>query len=173
MENSEDNEYSAAFVDGVIRDYMARKKKNTNNVDAYNNRVITRMAGANPGAAPANNNQRAAGREIITDGDIAGKQRNGQTNYNQYSDNNPVNNLNVMFPILHPKGLMVQRPKVPDNVFTPPDKEPPERGEYCDDGYEKGMKDCLSSKDPMCRENVREKWGIGCGAWQTAPPTKK
>jgi hypothetical protein len=75
MENSEDDEYSPEFVDGVISDYMARKKKNTNIPDADNNQVITGITAANYDAAPANNNQGVAGQEVITDGDSAGKQR--------------------------------------------------------------------------------------------------
>jgi hypothetical protein len=68
MENSKDNEYSPAFVDGVIRDYMAWKKKNTNNPDADNansKQRVLRIPAGNPGAAPANNNQRVAGQEVI------------------------------------------------------------------------------------------------------------
>jgi hypothetical protein len=70
MENSEDNEYSREFVDGVINDYTARKKKNTNiqaENTAYSNQRVFRIPAANPDAAPANNNQSTAGQDVISE----------------------------------------------------------------------------------------------------------
>jgi hypothetical protein len=93
MENSEDNEYSQPFVNGVIRDYMARKKKNTNNPDADNansNQMVSRIPAGNPGAAPANNNQRVTGQEVILDKAGEGKQRILQVNNNQSVGNERV-----------------------------------------------------------------------------------
>jgi hypothetical protein len=68
MENSEDNEYSREFVDGVISDYMARKKKSTNIPDADNansDQRVFKIPAANPDAAPANNNQGVSSRKTF------------------------------------------------------------------------------------------------------------
>jgi hypothetical protein len=108
MGKSEDNAYSQEFVDGVIRDVMAWKKKNFQQQNSYNEAV----AGNKPEEDTAylklnltrkkikiidnanNNQQRVAGQETILDRDSVRKQRILQTNPNQDAGNGYVNRIN-------------------------------------------------------------------------------
>jgi hypothetical protein len=73
MGNSENNEYSQEFVDGVISDYMARKKKNTNipaeDTADDNQRIIGYKvkSAENPNATTANNSQGLTGQDVISE----------------------------------------------------------------------------------------------------------
>jgi hypothetical protein len=155
MEKSEDNEYSREFVDGVISDYMARKRQNTNNPDAYNSRVITRMAGANPGAAPANNNRQTAGQGVTTDRDSAGKPR---INLGLYVNANPKNSV-------APEGLAGKRiyPAKAPSMRSFPDPPPCDPLLWCSDQYDDMKKGCLN-KPNICTEGARQ-WLHTCLEW--------